>query len=170
MQELQAAAGESEKPCLITPAEFHVHRFVADRRFCKCDETQPGCRKCSSFGISCNYSDPNAPDLQTTYHGAIFGAPTKRLSQKQAGPMESCFFVGKVEVFEYMKPGLSCISDDGDSMIELDNECLGRLDRFITRTALSVGPPHTIVIFQSRMAELVCGVCSYYSLYHVTVY
>ena len=164
MQELQAAAGESENPCLIPPADLHLYRIVTDRRLYKCDETRPGCKKCCNFGVSCNYGDPNAPDLQTTYHGVDFEAPIKKLPQKQASPLESCFFAGKVEIFGYVKPGLSRISDNGDSMIELDNECLGRLDRFITRTVLSVGPPQAAVIFQSEMAELVCGVCSYFFL------
>ena len=114
--------------------------------------------------MACNYGDPNAPDLQTTYHGVTFGTPAKKLQQDQAGPMESSFFVGKVEVFKYLKPGLSRLSDNGDSMIELDSECLGRLDRFNKRTALSVGPPNAAVVFQSEMIELVCAVCSFYFL------
>lgn len=75
--------------------------------------------------------------------------------------MESSFFVGRVAVFSTLRPGLTRISDDGGSTIELDSESLGRLDRFVTRTVLTVGSPHAAAVFQSVMVELVCSVYSY---------
>lgn len=76
--------------------------------------------------------------------------------------MESSFFVSKVPLFESVSPGLTRISDDGGSKVEIDSESLGRLNRFITRTVLSVGPPHAAAVFHGEMVELVCGVCSYH--------
>jgi len=35
----------------------------------QCDETSPNCKKCLSFGVSCNY-DPKVPDLQA-FNGTV---------------------------------------------------------------------------------------------------
>ena len=131
----------------------------------KCDEARPGCRQCNSFGVSCNY-DPNAPDLQTTYRSVAGEAPTKTLPPRSAceSSMESCFSVGKVGIPEYVRPGLFCLSDDGDSTFLLDFESRGRMNRFMTRTVLSIGPPQSSGVFQTELCELMCGVRSCPSL------
>jgi hypothetical protein len=144
------------------PARFHRGTFVADIRLYKCDESRPGCTKCSSFGVSCNYGDPNAPDLQTAYNGMASRSPTRKGPPQSASPMESSFFVGKVQMSEYLRPRLTRLSDDGYSAIELDSESMGRMHRFITRTVFSVGPPDAAVMFQAEMSELMCGVCRCY--------
>ena len=127
----------------------------------KCDEDRPGCRQCCSFGVSCNY-DPNAPDLQTTYNSMTGGVPTKPMPPRSPSQssMESCFSVGQVEILDSMRPGLICLADDGHSTFMLDIESQGRLNRFMTRTVLSVGPPQASGVFQTELGELMCGVCS----------
>ena len=136
-------------------------RIIADITSCKCDEARPGCKKCSNFGVSCNYDDPNAPDLQTICHSVTWGSPAKGLPPKLArSSMESCFPVAKVEVLNSLRPGLPCLSDDGKSTTLLDIECQGRLDRFITRTVLTIGTPHVSVIFQAEVSSIIYDVCS----------
>ena len=142
-------------------------RIIADITSYKCDEARPGCKKCSNFGVSCNYDDPNAPDLQTICHSVTLGSPVIGLPPKSASSsMESCFSVAKMEVLNSLRPGLPCLSDDGKSTILLDIECQGRLDRFISRTVLTVGTPHVSVIFQTEINSIICGVCSCHDTAH----
>jgi hypothetical protein len=127
----------------------------------KCDETRPGCRKCTAFGVSCNYDDPHAPDLQLAYTGVAIGTPIKKLLQDSAYFAESSFFVGKVKIPDPLSPEITCLSDDGYSRIRIDGESLARLNRFLQRTVYTVGPPNAGYMFQEQMAELVCDVRNY---------
>lgn len=108
--------------------------------------------------MACNY-DPNAPDLQTTFHSVARVVPSKLSLPKSESSMEYCFSVSKIELLDYMKPGLACLSDDGGSIFFLDSESQGRLNRFMTRTVLTVGP-YPSNMFQNEMCDILCGVCS----------
>lgn len=86
------------------------------------------------------------------------GTPIRKLPQHPAYFAESTFFVGKVDIPEFLSPEVTRLADDGYSRIRFDGESLARLNRFLKRTVYTVGPCDSEGIFQKEMAMLVCDV------------
>ncbi|KAI9731741.1 MAG: hypothetical protein M1834_004530 [Cirrosporium novae-zelandiae] len=105
----------------------------------KCDETKPKCKKCTAFGVSCNY-DPKIPDLQMSLNRtAGIKSP-----QKPPCPANQTF-LRRVQVPASLYPVI--ISDN--STFQFDRQSLDRLGRFQTRTAFSIGPTRATNLYQN---------------------
>ncbi|KAG9231116.1 hypothetical protein BJ875DRAFT_470444 [Amylocarpus encephaloides] len=114
----------------------------------KCDEARPQCLKCVDYGVTCNH-DATIPDLE------MFGAKLVHLesnSTTQVSPIR--ITQPKPSVPRFLYPPV--ISTDGYSSFELDRGCLDRLNRFRTRTVLSIGPPKTACVYQNIAVSMAC--------------
>ena len=116
-------------------------------RHVKCDETRPACRKCTAFGVSCNY-DPNTPDLQLrTGQGICVDAPDKPCFSTN-GTM-----LGMINVS--LNRHRVVPSRDGE-IFRLESQDLERLCRFQTRTVLTIGTKRTAEVYQNEVIKLAC--------------
>jgi hypothetical protein len=115
----------------------------------ECDETRPNCKKCTSFGVSCNY-DSKAPDLQTSFDGTA----TIKSLQKPPRSINQAL-LGMTKVPAPLHPALIL---DNNSTFQVDGQCLDRLGRFHMRTVLSIGTSRAARLFQSVAIKLACSV------------
>ncbi|KAK9235144.1 hypothetical protein V1525DRAFT_348901 [Lipomyces kononenkoae] len=97
----------------------------------KCDETRPQCKKCTSFGVSCNY-DLQVADLQLSISGT---ASIKCLHELPCSINQSLRGMTK-------SPGFLLPSSfaDNDPTFQLDRQSLDLLHRYQVRTGNSIGP------------------------------
>ncbi|MCJ1390343.1 hypothetical protein MMC18_003202 [Xylographa bjoerkii] len=105
-----------------------------------CDEYRPECKKCTSFGYSCNY-DPSIPDLQMSFQGAtVINAPQKPWRSINQHP------VSTIGVPARLSPA---VTSDSNMTFQLDRQSLDRLARFQTRTVFFIGTPSSVSILQN---------------------
>lgn len=114
----------------------------------KCDETRPKCKKCTTFGVSCNY-DPNTPDLQMTFGGSF----TIKAPQKSPCLSNQALFA-KMSLLASLHPA---IIPDNNSVLQLDRQSLDRLTRFQMRTVLSIGTARAARLYQTETVRLACA-------------
>ena len=120
--------------------------------FIQCDETRPECKKCTTFGYSCNY-DLKTPDLQISFDGAaVIKAPQNPLRSMDQRP------VGTIEVSARHS---SAINLDSSLTFQLDRQSLERLGRFQSRTALLLGSPTAARILRNVAIKLAYSVSAY---------
>lgn len=109
----------------------------------KCDETQPDCVQCSSFGVTCNYN-PSIPDLQMIHRGIVTINRKVGLNQ-QPNVVEKISSPGQLPL---LRPLLLPSPQTIFRGYGLDPESSERLWRFQNRTSLSVSSPTGASIFQ----------------------
>ncbi|KIW74687.1 hypothetical protein Z517_11457 [Fonsecaea pedrosoi CBS 271.37] len=117
----------------------------------KCNEVRPMCGKCLEYGVLCNY-DPSIPDLQPRTPASELGYLQSRVERSPLGTT---------------KPILDMITislDKSTSELEsqsgatrFDKSDLARLDRFQTRTVLSIGTKRAARVFQREIIPLACA-------------
>ncbi|TVY37331.1 hypothetical protein LSUB1_G004747 [Lachnellula subtilissima] len=114
----------------------------------KCDEVRPKCKKCIDFGVTCNY-DLKIPDLQM-----VFDRPAndndndaRKMAKKSSLVNSARYDNGVVKVPAVLIPLISV--SDGQSNFDLDHYSLGLLNRFHTRTILTLGSAKTAPIYQA---------------------
>ncbi|KIX06878.1 uncharacterized protein Z518_04854 [Rhinocladiella mackenziei CBS 650.93] len=118
----------------------------------KCDEKRPMCEKCLEFGVTCNY-DPNIPDLQprpgaakvicmdTTIHKSPLSSANKpKLDMINISLRED----RTVPVGKY-------------GPMRFDFSDLDRLEKFHTRTILTIGTKNSSRILRRELAQLSCS-------------
>ncbi|KAG0645222.1 Sterol regulatory element-binding ECM22 [Hyphodiscus hymeniophilus] len=105
----------------------------------QCDEARPMCVKCTDYGVSCNYSDSKAPDLQISFHG--FAAPVLQMIK-----LPRTQLVSPPIIMDNFQP----------SSFQLDRQMLDRLGRFRTRTVFSIGDKEIAKLYQKEAVELAC--------------
>ncbi|TVY35114.1 Sterol uptake control protein [Lachnellula occidentalis] len=113
----------------------------------KCDEVRPECKKCIDFGVTCNY-DLKIPDLQM-----VFDRPANTNDVDARKAVKKPFLVnpalcgnGVAKIPAVLTPIISV--SDGHSGFDLDNHGVGLLNRFHTRTILTLGSAKTAPIYQ----------------------
>ncbi|KAJ5729073.1 uncharacterized protein N7483_003581 [Penicillium malachiteum] len=111
----------------------------------KCDEQQPQCQKCASFGVLCNYSSAQGSDLQPAWQEAQM--KTNEPSFKQA------VFSFKPQILELSNFSVITVGS-GYSSFTMDQESLARLNRFQTRTVYSFGTKSALNIYQNDVVQL----------------
>ncbi|KAJ5633921.1 hypothetical protein N7528_001763 [Penicillium herquei] len=111
----------------------------------KCDEQQPQCKKCASFGVLCNYSSAQGSDLQPAWQEAQM--KTNELSFGQA------VFSSKPQILELSTFSVITVGR-GHGSFTMDQESLARLNRFQTRTVYSFGTESALNIYQNDVVQL----------------
>ena len=112
----------------------------------QCDEAKPACKRCLEFGVECNYGpcyDETSSELQVP-GGSVFQLTPPPRSPSQADA-----------VLGLMNGSLG----QTVSVLQMGHDDLGLLDRFYTRTILTLGTPDIRLIYQGeavRLASLVC--------------
>ncbi|KAH7157272.1 hypothetical protein B0J13DRAFT_434766 [Dactylonectria estremocensis] len=123
------------------PREVRGRRILRRSRFgcrncklrkLKCDEGKPQCRRCSSFGVICNFL-PNVPDLQPVTDDSV-RAVLARENVKPQPPLSSAVWTSDASTFyqldakcqdfvtRYLGRGL--ITPDDFNMIEVNRKLL----------------------------------------------
>ncbi|TVY52235.1 Sterol uptake control protein 2 [Lachnellula cervina] len=113
----------------------------------KCDEVRPECKKCIDFGVTCNY-DPKIPDLQMVFDkAASINDNNARKVAKKSFLANSTLCGNEVVAIPAVLTPIISVSD-GHSSFDLDHHGLGLLNRFETRTILTLGSAKTASIYQ----------------------
>ncbi|KFZ20119.1 hypothetical protein V502_03349 [Pseudogymnoascus sp. VKM F-4520 (FW-2644)] len=115
-------------------------------RSVKCDETKPGCKRCTVYGVSCSYN-PNTADLQPFFVGTTI--------MKQDSPKAQHPTIQNQSPPRHTN-ALPIISDDYAG-IEMDTLCLERLRRFHLRTVPTMAGPEGAAFFQSHAIKMACS-------------
>ncbi|OAP58907.1 hypothetical protein AYL99_06204 [Fonsecaea erecta] len=109
----------------------------------KCNEVRPMCAKCLEYGVLCNY-DPSIPDLQpravASVEKPVFGTTKPILAMVNAS-------------LDKNTHGLESHS----RVMRFDKSDLARLDRFQSRTVLSIGTKRVARVFQQEVIPLACA-------------
>lgn len=108
----------------------------------KCDEGQPQCSKCLSYGVVCNYKLPHNSDLQPRWQAAQ--------SKTQESKFEQIIFNAKPQ--RTIIPPVR-VGSDHNSFI-MDPDSLARLDRFQKRTVFTFGSKWAFTVYQNDVVKL----------------
>ncbi|KAI6089622.1 hypothetical protein F4821DRAFT_50230 [Hypoxylon rubiginosum] len=99
----------------------------------KCDESKPRCRRCSSFGVLCNFM-PNVADLQSVSGGTIRTSVAQERAELQphltnaVWTSDGCYqyhLNTKCQQFVTRYLGRSLINPDDPKMMEVNGKLLG---------------------------------------------
>jgi hypothetical protein len=112
----------------------------------KCDETQPRCEKCTSFGVTCNY-DSTPDELQLAMKGSfVILAPQKSpvsLNQTILNRINTSL-------------RLQSHSETTPLIHELCEEDLRVVNKFQSRTLLTIGTKETVHIYKNEWFRIAC--------------
>ncbi len=115
----------------------------------KCDETYPACKRCKSYGVSCNYeSTSESDDLQLSTIGAFIIETGRGSSVSLNQSMLNMINTPP----SIRSPG----TKSADSFFKLHEEDLRIISRFQSRTVLSVGTKESVHIYQKEWFRLAC--------------
>ena len=114
----------------------------------KCDEQQPRCKKCDSYGVSCNYdSKSDSEDLQSAMNGAfVIEAP-------QRSPVSLSQTILSMINSPPSTPSRS--SETTTSTFQLHEEDLRVVCRFQSRTILTIGTKETVHVSPSSLLLII---------------
>ncbi|KFY25979.1 hypothetical protein V493_04332 [Pseudogymnoascus sp. VKM F-4281 (FW-2241)] len=122
-------------------------------RSVKCDETKPGCKRCTAYGVSCSYN-PNAANLQPLFGGTTM---IKQDSPKAQRPItQAQANQTRLSAFPRLANALPVVSDDYAG-IEMDTQSLERLRRFHLRIVPTMGCPKVAKYFFSHAIRIACS-------------
>ncbi|KAJ5097228.1 hypothetical protein N7456_007949 [Penicillium angulare] len=109
----------------------------------KCDEGQPQCTKCLSFGVVCNYNPSHGADLEPSWQ-----ATPSKIKQL---PLNQMVFNASPEAPMLR---LSVGVGDGPRSFTMDPDSLARLDRFQKRTVFTFGGQSAFRVYQNDVTRL----------------
>ncbi|KAJ9137444.1 Alpha-galactosidase [Pleurostoma richardsiae] len=141
--------------CSLGPRKRKVHN--KSRRGCgncklrrvKCDESKPGCKRCHQFGVVCNYgpmSASTAGELLISFDGAakMEVSPIVPLSARDTA----------LSMINTLLKGYPHTSGTWMPPYQLNRRDLATLDRFWSRTILTMGTEETRSLFQRESCRL----------------
>ncbi|KAH8901706.1 hypothetical protein GQ53DRAFT_630977 [Thozetella sp. PMI_491] len=113
----------------------------------KCDETKPGCEKCASYGVRCNYQ-LGIPDLEAApgHRPALHSTNHRQLAAPRAVSLTK----------RPLKTTITTAIVQGHSVVpfELDRDSIELLHRFRHRTILALGTPTLANIFEKDFLSM----------------
>lgn len=113
----------------------------------KCDETQPRCNKCTSFGVSCSY-DGTPDELQLAMKGSfVIEAPQRSpvsLNQTILNMINTPLILH------------SASSGATGPLYELREDDLRTMSKFQSRTVFSIGTKESVHIFHKEWFRIAC--------------
>lgn len=115
----------------------------------QCDEGKPGCKRCTTFGVLCNY-DSQHSDLQLSVVGAL------NIEIPQSFPYSL-----KQAISSVISPSFrqqSTASPESSAFYQLGDQDLELLSKFLGRTALTIGAGNGFGGYQNEAIELACSV------------
>ncbi|KIW28607.1 uncharacterized protein PV07_08256 [Cladophialophora immunda] len=116
----------------------------------KCNEVRPMCGKCLEYGVLCNY-DPSIPDLQPRTDASELGCLYSRMDKSLQGTTKPILDMVNVSLDKNTHgPELQ------SGATRFDRSDLARLDRFQTRTVLTIGTKKVARVFQKEVILLAC--------------
>lgn len=116
----------------------------------KCNESRPMCGQCLEFGVICNY-DPTIPDLQP--HAAASDV-VQLPSQVERSPLSTLdpFLDTMNSYFQQDKLLLKSKANSG--LLRFDHSELAGLNRFQTRTVLTIAVKQVARVFHNQVTHL----------------
>lgn len=140
----------------------------------QCDECQPHCTKCTTYGVLCNY-DPKIGDLQMLISSDLACnvdwnlspvrmsdevIPQKALIRRvEAQKLPVSHPIEEIPAITNMLFLYPSITDElTSSTFELSNSSLSALDRFMKRTVLTIGPGKGAAHYQKVILKLALDV------------
>lgn len=122
----------------------HVTAFTKSPR--QCDESRPGCKRCLTYGVSCDY-DSQSSDLQPSVNGAF----TLQAPQKLPVSLDQT-------ILGVVNGPSSSKSSDLDTIYRLDLLDLDLLKKFYSRTIVTLGTTRTAPLYQEQTLRLASSV------------
>ena len=116
----------------------------------KCDEIRPMCEQCQGFGVVCNY-DTSIPDLEPR---SAASNVVRLDTVVDESPLLTTKPVLDMVNAALVKDSLGPKWRSGP--MRFDNADLARLDKFQTRTVLTIGVKRVAEIFQREVVHLAC--------------
>ncbi|KIY02543.1 uncharacterized protein Z520_01008 [Fonsecaea multimorphosa CBS 102226] len=113
----------------------------------KCNEVRPMCGKCLEYGVLCNY-DPSIPDLQPRTVASELGCLHSRMEKSPLGTTKPVLDMVNVSLNR---------NTDGPELCRIDKSDLARLDRFQSRTVLTIGTKKVARVFQHETISIACS-------------
>jgi len=115
----------------------------------KCDENKPMCDKCQEFGVSCNFN-PAIPDLQP--RPAEVNVVCMDMVFEESLTLANGVTLDMIDIS--LRRDTSVIP--GKRAKPFDCFDLARLERFQTRTVLTIGTKSTSGLFRKELVRLAC--------------
>ncbi|EOO03807.1 putative transcription factor cys6 protein [Phaeoacremonium minimum UCRPA7] len=151
-------------PASVTPpSDKDVHRkrraHTKSRRGCgncklrriKCDEAKPRCKKCLEYGVACNYGP--AGGVSTGELVLSFGGVSHIEPPRKAAVSTNQTMMDMINYSLRQSP----TSAQGVALVyQLDMDDMQLLDKFHSRTVLSIGTDKTRSLYQAESFRLAC--------------
>ncbi|KIW88983.1 uncharacterized protein Z519_10467 [Cladophialophora bantiana CBS 173.52] len=116
----------------------------------KCNEVRPMCGKCLEYGVICNY-DPSIPDLQPRTVTSKVVCLDSMVEKSPLATTKPILDMVNVCLEEHSHGPRS-----QSEVMRFDRSDLARLDRFQTRTVLTIGTKRVARVFQKEIIRLAC--------------
>ncbi|EXJ85747.1 hypothetical protein A1O1_06115 [Capronia coronata CBS 617.96] len=150
------ASGESGSRQRKTHRKSRLGCRNCKLRRVKCDEKKPGCQKCLSFDVVCNY-DPNIPDLQprgpaSAEMGCMNATTTMERSLLSANRPTLKWINSSLQE----DPGFPLVMGRYTAKQQIDYSDLALMDRFQTRTVLTIGTRSASHFLRKELIQLAC--------------
>lgn len=120
----------------------------------KCDEKKPACRQCLNFNVVCNY-DPSIPELQPRPGGANIGCIDTAMERSAVSA--NSFSLKMINASLRDDTSLPLLPPGYESKQLLDYSDMERMNRFQTRTVLTIGTKSTHPYLTKELVQLACS-------------
>lgn len=118
----------------------------------KCNESRPMCGQCLEFGVICNY-DPTIPDLQPqTAASDVVQLP----SQVERSPLSTTEPIIDMMNAYFQQDKLLSKTTSMPGLLRFDHSELAGLNRFQTRTVLTIAVKQVARVFHNQVTHLAC--------------
>ena len=149
---IQSAPAPSDGEAATRKRKAHKKSRLGCRncklRRVKCNEIQPMCDKCQDFGVMCNY-DSTIPDLQPLSSASEVVQFDNTLEKS---PLSTTKPVLDMVMATLQRDSLGPKWNRG--VLRFDNADLARLDKFQSRTVLTIGIRKVARVFQKEVLHL----------------
>jgi hypothetical protein len=125
-----------------------ILRMTSTKPRLQCDEAKPRCKRCTTFGVFCNY-DSSQSDLQLS----VVGAFNIEIPQRFPNSL-------KQDISSVVGPSLRQQSTgplESSTFYQLADQDLELLSKFFGRTALTIGAGKGSRLYQYEALELACS-------------
>ncbi|KAF2195174.1 hypothetical protein K469DRAFT_743806 [Zopfia rhizophila CBS 207.26] len=117
----------------------------------KCDEAKPGCKKCISYGVSCNY-DTKASELDLSANGAFQVEFWQESEKLQSSPV--CINQSMVTMIDDSLKAATLAALGNEKEWKFTEEDLEIVKRFQSRTVMTIGTSYSAPMYRDSITVL----------------
>ena len=131
------------------PPRFSTLQETSTKRRLQCDESKPTCKRCTAFGVFCNYNCKYS-DLQLSVDGAF----NVKILQRFPSPLDQT-------IPSVIAPSLrpqSTGSLGSNASYQLGEQDLELLSKFQARTVFTISTLKSLRVYQSEIIKLTYSV------------